>query len=518
MRRRYNPILCTGYNRGAISVLVWSGLVFSILLIVHVQYNPIMQYLFSSNSVIMDDISGPRNLLFLLYPVYGLIGERYTRYKVMFVGTVSLTIGYCVNIAMIPVMGLLQQRLTVILVSILTYLLYLIGMGLFQANVIQLGLDQLISAPSDKLRSYIYWFVSLMYLPSSVILAALSAVTDLHSVTLNKQVFKALVLVIFFAPVIPLLVSLLTACCCKKHINIEPPFSELPAKLIYKVMKYAWKHKYPVRRSAFTYAERPSRLDLGKNRYGGPFTTEEVEDVKSFWQVLMVLLSLFGVFMMDNFSGIAKQYVTYYGILNDTSVTVSPGESIILVYPTTIIYSSMFLSIIVMQLVMFPFLSTSYPSLFKRMGTGLFITLCVASAHTFFSAYLYLDKPLPYGYLAILQVSYGIGFSLCFITAFEFIVAQAPGRMQGMLIGIWFSQLSLKYICVTLTLSSLGQHWWFYATRSGLVLVSVVCYIVAAKRYRYRKRNEISDVNERLVIAEYCERQILRRDSPETKL
>ncbi len=35
-------------------------------------------------------------------------------------------------------------------------------------------------------------------------------------------------------------------------------------------------------RSAFTYWEEniPSRLDLGKSRFGGPFTTEQVEDVR----------------------------------------------------------------------------------------------------------------------------------------------------------------------------------------------------------------------------------------------
>ena len=43
------------------------------------------------------------------------------------------------------------------------------------------------------------------------------------------------------------------------------------------------KHKYPVQRSAFTYCEneQPTRLDYGKSKYGGPFTTEQVDDVKT---------------------------------------------------------------------------------------------------------------------------------------------------------------------------------------------------------------------------------------------
>jgi hypothetical protein len=54
--------------------------------------------------------------------------------------------------------------------------------------------------------------------------------------------------------------------------------------LIYKVIKFAIVTKHPQCRSAFTYCEDelPSRIDFGKNKYGGPFTTEQVEDIKTF--------------------------------------------------------------------------------------------------------------------------------------------------------------------------------------------------------------------------------------------
>lgn len=56
-------------------------------------------------------------------------------------------------------------------------------------------------------------------------------------------------------------------------------------------------------RSALTYWDdtKPSRLDLGKTKYGGPFSTEEVEDVKTFIATTMVLVSL-GGFMLVNFT------------------------------------------------------------------------------------------------------------------------------------------------------------------------------------------------------------------------
>ena len=69
-----------------------------------------------------------------------------------------------------------------------------------------------------------------------------------------------------------------------------------PFKNIYKVLKYSWNHKVPEHRSAFTYWEEniPRRIDLGKNKYGGPFTNEEVEDTKTFLRILPLLLCLFG--------------------------------------------------------------------------------------------------------------------------------------------------------------------------------------------------------------------------------
>ncbi len=63
---------------------------------------------------------------------------------------------------------------------------------------------------------------------------------------------------------------------------------------MFRVLKFATKHKILIRRSAFTYCEnkKPSRIDLGKSKYGGPFTNEQVEDVKTCLQMVLVITSL----------------------------------------------------------------------------------------------------------------------------------------------------------------------------------------------------------------------------------
>ena len=72
---------------------------------------------------------------------------------------------------------------------------------------------------------------------------------------------------------------------------IIEPVTQNPFKLIFKVLRYAIKTKQPRRRSAFTYweDELPSRIDFGKSKYGGPFTTEQVEDVKTFLRLLIMI-------------------------------------------------------------------------------------------------------------------------------------------------------------------------------------------------------------------------------------
>lgn len=56
-----------------------------------------------------------------------------------------------------------------------------------------------------------------------------------------------------------------------------------PIKQAICVLNYARKTKYPRRRSALTYfdEEEPSRPGYGKYKFGGPFSIEKVEDVRT---------------------------------------------------------------------------------------------------------------------------------------------------------------------------------------------------------------------------------------------
>ena len=88
-----------------------------------------------------------------------------------------------------------------------------------------------------------------------------------------------------------------------------------PYKIILEVIKYAWNNKYPENRSALTYWENeiPSRIDLGKKKYEGPFLEEIVEDVKTFWRIVAMVLATAGfhilIFLVILSTGDYMQYL-----------------------------------------------------------------------------------------------------------------------------------------------------------------------------------------------------------------
>ena len=68
-----------------------------------------------------------------------------------------------------------------------------------------------------------------------------------------------------------------------------------------------WKHTCTENRSTFTYWEKdiPSHIDLGKTKYGVPFTTEKVGNTKTLFSIL--LFSLFGFHLSSHVNSLLHQ-------------------------------------------------------------------------------------------------------------------------------------------------------------------------------------------------------------------
>ena len=122
-----------------------------------------------SDRILFFSVQG---LLFLLYPLLGHLTDVYlTRYRSLKLSYVILALGICASLvyqvfeiaspSSIWKLSSSYHRQTIaILVIVVTSLtLFIVGLGLFEANAIQFGLDQLLEAPTSKLSNIIiHWY------------------------------------------------------------------------------------------------------------------------------------------------------------------------------------------------------------------------------------------------------------------------------------------------------------------------------------------------------------------------
>ena len=70
----------------------------------------------------------------------------------------AIYMGILIVISIIENFHVFQPSYTYLYVAALIIIVYVIGLGLFQANAIQFGLDQLLEAPTPKLIAFIHWY------------------------------------------------------------------------------------------------------------------------------------------------------------------------------------------------------------------------------------------------------------------------------------------------------------------------------------------------------------------------
>ena len=102
-----------------------------------------------------------------------------------------------------------------------------------------------------------------------------------------------------------------------------------------------------------------------------------------------------------------------------------------------------------------------------------------------------------YLWFIIPQLLNGLSSLLVSMTVFEFICAQAPRTSQGLLIGLWYATFSIRYLVVGIldNLIIERRSWLIYEGVKGfLILVSLVLFSCVSRRYRYRQRDEIVNV------------------------
>ena len=164
---------------------------------------------------------------------------------------------------------------------------YYLGRVFFLTNVIQFGTDQIRDSPTQNSVLYIqifFWSSNLTNMLSKTFssLPHHEIKLDSYHNIINIDSTKVVLLEVCLSiSAIFLIIMLFIVQKYSDYFWTENIMGN-PYKLVYGVIQFSIKHKHPLKRSAFTYCndERPSRIDYGKQSYGGPVTTEQVEDVK----------------------------------------------------------------------------------------------------------------------------------------------------------------------------------------------------------------------------------------------
>ena len=222
-----------------------------------------------------------------LYPLFGWLADaRYGRYKVIKCSLHILwlaSVSHCLTLVMLQLKSADHNSVARLVAGVVFYTLSGLALGGTLTNIFPFGIDQLPDGSSTELASLVRWMI-LSWILGSMTQGVVRETLARDDPTKNSLVAAAV-----------LSVAVCLDQLCSQWLVKEALLSNAIPN-IFKVTKFAVQNKYPRLRSAFSYWNRGcwSRMDLAKSEYGGPFTADKVEDVKAFWR--MMLLACVGTF------------------------------------------------------------------------------------------------------------------------------------------------------------------------------------------------------------------------------
>ena len=479
LARKWQPLL--HITPSAVLVLVWSYLMHSYYIIgsrfvggFATEVAPATWYKYGLVIIICFG--------YCSFPILGLVADVWIgRYKAILIGIVLCFISWIIIGIGYILESYFESEAVLWTFNSFVSIVHFCGYSSFTANIIQYNIDQLVGASADELNSVIYWHILseplvhfLFYLLQCLFYSS-----------------KYFIIITFIASGVSVSLVLVSHSFFKHKLeNIS--LIKNPIKLIVRVLCYARKHKYPENRSALTYweEEAPSRLDLGKDKYGGPFTEEEVEDVKTVFRMLPLFIGIVAIIFSND---------SYWSAIDSFTLPTCLAVTDCQYYFCSVILTLVYLFFI--RVCFYKYI----PSMLTRMSVGIFLAFIVTVSKViiFVIERSHLDMNNIGTLLYIPQTIQGLSFILLYPVSLEFTVAQSPVHMRGVMVGLWYAtswglspflttiikfpfNCESQYICTS---------FYYYITKSVLVLIILIVFVILAKRYKYRVReNEVNIV------------------------
>ena len=441
-------------------------------------------------------------VLFVLLPLLGWVAESWLgRYRAIVVGLVLSSVTILTVQAAFVMLQFDMTHIPVFVLLVIGLLIGTFGIGSFYTTMLPFALDQMIGASAEEISATVQWYCWGFDI-------ALLLKDVLQCVPIPNQLLQNLdILPVIFLTLGTLCLSavLIMDCLYHKWLDTNNKTGN-PIKLIFQVLNYARKNKCPRLRSALTYIdeEHPSRLDFGKHKFGGPFTEEEVEDIKTIFRLIPLLLSVFGVIFLCEI-GPRQIPVAKYTIKCVSSLR----------YCTNSITA--FILIPVYRFIVYPLVHKYVPSLLKMIGAGLILSLVSTVINTAVTATGYYSQNItmtdtiqvPLYWVPVVEFLNGIGVIMAMIYGMEFAMAQTPNRMRGIMMGlvttiIGWCTLGSKLLSSVFKASTQKYILYSCLVLPPLAMLMLIIFVIVAKRYKLRERER--HVNIQAIVEEHYER------------
>ena len=476
-------------------------------------------------------------VVYLFSPVAGFLADvKYGRLNVLKCSTYIMLVSVVVSLVVITLFNAVSKVnvyfYLLLAVLFLAQVILTCGNAAYVAIILQFGCDQLRDLPTSDTVLFLY-----AYYWSDNLGSAFTLVLNIpgHELIFNRLQGKfsfdslqnVMIEVLLFSSFVLFVIVLYLLRKKQEWISTGGSGERNSYQLVYKVVLFAIQHKKVIRRSAFTYCENEylSRLDLGKQRYGGPFTTEQVEDVKVLINMVKVLLSVGPIFLLD-LSSKMSVLVHYRSSYDDHTNYSNPAKIVFLDYNLM----SLLLAVAGIPLYWWlvkPYLSRCcYLNVFKRIGLSLMALISIfllfltfrglsddrnTKHHIFFDCKDNTTDLITHNVVSIsgiyLLALYNVLSCLyqawLYIALWEFVCSQSPQYMKGILFGLFYAIRALFQLFAVIVTLVFFYYWKYIAidcqsSYNILLFVIGVCtlivYTVVARKYKYRKRDDICNI------------------------
>ena len=506
-------------NRGVILILIWSYCISSLYF--YISYNASRVYSYLVFAMLQISVG-------FMIPLAGWLADiRFGRYKVIHFSVCTMWISSLLLTASLIIL----QSLDLHNLSKVLHLFLLplgVGYGGFQANIIQFGVDQLCDASSTEIKTFVTWYSWTLISSAATVSTACLYISEEYKLLVPLLVCLKLTLAVSLGILF-------------NKVLIKEPVTQNPFKTVYGVIKYALKHKSPRLRSAFTYTgeeDLPSRIDFGKSKYGGPFTTEQVEDVKTLFRVVLVFLvgcAFFGVATerrsipnsLRNMFIHALSHTPEYVLNNFYSITglllipffeivVHPlFHSCLPILQSYVKFFTGFTLRIASCAIMLALITYSRQHYTHITPSSNATLSCIFSKS--YDSLNFLSETLDYKWLIILEALVVISELLAMIGALEFYCAQVPYSMKGLVAGIFYALLGFfimlsqglllpfKMTSLEWGMGTLSCGFWYLLTLLIYLLIMMAASVVVMRWYKKRKREDVLP-NEQIFAERYYSR------------